>query len=137
MRFLAIYRTPETGVPPTIEHMTAMGELIDEMTEAGVLLGTEGCLPSAKGARVRQSAGKVTVKDGPFTESKEVIGGFALLQVDSRSEAIEWTRRFLQVAGDGECELRQLAGPEDFVAAVPPELQEAEARRRERMAARR
>jgi hypothetical protein len=85
-----------------------MGRLIGEMTAAGVLLATEGCQPSAKGVRVRSTNGKITVTDGPFTEAKEVIGGFALIQVKSKDEAIEWTRRFLDVAGDGESEVREL-----------------------------
>ena len=88
--------------------MAEMGKLIDEMTKAGVLLSTEGCQPSAKGARVRLSGGKVTVTDGPFTETKELVAGFAMIQVKSKDEAIEWTRRFLRVAGDGESEIRQL-----------------------------
>ena len=108
MRFLAIYKTEERDTPPTTEEMARMGTLIDEMTKAGVLLATEGCLPSAKGARVRLSRGKVTVTDGPFTESKELVAGFALFQVSSKAEAIEWTKRFLAVAGDGESEVRQL-----------------------------
>ena len=108
MRFLSIYKSVETGVPPTPEKMAEMGKLIEEMAKAGVLLATEGCLPSALGARVRLSGGKVTVTDGPFTESKEVVGGFALLQVKSKEEAIELTRRFLHLAGDGEAELRQV-----------------------------
>ena len=108
MRFLSIYKSPETGVPPTAEHMAEMGKLIEEMATAGVLLATEGCLPTSKGARVRLSGKKLTVVDGPFAETKEVIGGFALLQVKSKEEAIELTKRFLKVAGDGECELREL-----------------------------
>ena len=90
MRFLAIYRSTETGVPPSAENMAAMGKLIEEMAKAGVLLATEGCQPSSKGARVRISGGNFTVTDGPFTETKEVIGGFALFQVKSKEEAIEW-----------------------------------------------
>jgi hypothetical protein len=83
------------------------------MQRTGVLLATEGCLPSALGARVRLAGGELTVTDGPFAESKELIAGFALLQADSREEAVELTRRFLQVAGDGECEIRQVYdGPE-------------------------
>ena len=108
MRFLTVYRTAETGVPPTPEKMAAMGQLIGEMTSAGVLLSTEGCLPSALGARVRLANGKLTTTDGPFTESKEVIGGFALIDVKSKDEAIAWTERFLRVAGDGESEIRQI-----------------------------
>jgi hypothetical protein len=88
--------------------MERMGKLIEEGMKAGYLLAVEGCLPSAKGARVRQSNGKVSVTDGPFTESKEVVGGLAILQAASKAEAIELTRQFLKVAGDGECELRQL-----------------------------
>jgi len=74
----------------------------------GFLLAVEGCLPSALGARVRLSNGKLTVTDGPFTESKEVVGGLAILQAKSKEEAIEMTKQFLVHAGDGECELRQL-----------------------------
>jgi hypothetical protein len=114
MRFLAIYKTAERNTPPATEEIAAMGKLIDEMTNAGVLLATEGCLPSAKGARVRRSNGQITVTDGPFTESKEVVGGFALIQVRSKEEAVEWTKRFLRVAGDGESEVRQIAEVGDF-----------------------
>jgi hypothetical protein len=88
--------------------MATMGKLIAEGMKAGWLLSTEGCLPSTSGARVRRSSGKLTVTDGPFTEAKELVGGFAILKANSREEAIELARRFLQVAGDGECELRQL-----------------------------
>src|SRR5260221_3486439 len=77
MRFLSIYKSVERGVPPSQEEMSKMGKLIEEGMKAGWLLGTEGCLPSALGARVRYADGKHTVTDGPFTESKEVIGGFA------------------------------------------------------------
>jgi hypothetical protein len=108
MKFLSIYKTPETGALPTQEDMDKMGKLIEEGMKAGYLLAVEGCMPSATGARVRLSKGKVTVTDGPFTESKEIVGGFALLQANSKKEAIELVRQFLQVAGDGECELRQV-----------------------------
>ena len=108
MRFLAIYRSAETGLPPSAENMAAMGKLIEEMAKAGVLLATEGCQPSAKGARVRIAGGKFSVTDGPFTETREVIGGFALFQVKSKEEAIEWTKRFLKLCGDGESEIREI-----------------------------
>jgi hypothetical protein len=108
MRFLSIYKNVERNTPPTQEEMANMGKLIEEGMKAGWLLGTEGCLPSALGARVRKSDGKVTVVDGPFTEAKELVGGFAILRADSKEEAIQLTRDFLKVAGDGECELRQL-----------------------------
>jgi hypothetical protein len=88
--------------------METMGKLIDEMKKAGTLIATEGCLPSALGARVRISGDKFTVTDGPFTEAKEVVGGFALLEARSKAHAIELTKTFLKVAGDGECEIRQL-----------------------------
>jgi len=108
MKFLSIYKTVERGVPPSSEEMDKMGKLIEEGIKAGWLLGTEGCLPSALGTRVRFSNGNHTVTDGPFTESKEVIGGFAILQASSKEEAIKLAKDFLQVAGNGECELRQI-----------------------------
>jgi hypothetical protein len=88
--------------------MASMGRLIEEGMKAGWLLSTEGCLPSALGARVRRSSGKVSVTDGPFTESKEVVGGFAILKANSKEEAIKLAKDFLSVVGEGECELRQL-----------------------------
>jgi hypothetical protein len=91
--------------------MAAMGKLIEEATKEGWLLGTEGCLPSALGARVRRSGDRLSVTDGPFTEAKELVGGFAILKANSKAEAIELARKFLQVAGEGECELRQLYEP--------------------------
>jgi hypothetical protein len=88
--------------------MAEMGKLIEESMRSGVLLATEGCLPSALGARVRLSGGNVTVTDGPFSEAKELIGGFALIQAGSKQEAIEYVKDFLKVAGDGETEIRQV-----------------------------
>jgi hypothetical protein len=88
--------------------MAAMGKLIEEAMKSGWLLSTEGCLPSAKGARVRLSGGKYTVTDGPFAETKDLVGGFAIIQANSKEEAIEHTKYFLQVAGGGETEIRQL-----------------------------
>jgi hypothetical protein len=128
MRFLSIYKTVETTLPPSMEEVTRMGKLIEEWTEAGALLGTEGCLPSAKGARVRRSGQTMTVTDGPFAETKEVVGGFALLQAKSKEEAIELVKSFLKVAGDGECELRQLYDPSDFGAEFVPERTEEDLR---------
>jgi len=108
MRFLSVYITKEVSGPPTQEEMDRMGKLIEEGMKAGTLLAVEGCLPSAMGARVRLSNGTITVTDGPFTEAKELIGGLAILQADSKAGAIEQVRQFLRVAGDGVCELRQL-----------------------------
>ncbi|HET9698250.1 MAG TPA: YciI family protein [Terriglobales bacterium] len=111
MRFLSIYKTAERTSPPTQEEMSRMGQLIEEGMKAGWLLGTEGCLPSALGVRVRRAGEKVTVTDGPFAETRELVGGFAILKTSSKAEAVELARKFLQVAGEGECELRQLYEP--------------------------
>jgi hypothetical protein len=88
--------------------MAEMGKLIGEAMKAGWLIATEGCLPTAAGARVRLADGKFTVIDGPFAETKELVGGFAIIQASSKQEAIEHTKYFLQVAGGGETEIRQL-----------------------------
>src|SRR5262245_33634371 len=128
MRFLSIYQHPETGLPPTMEEMTRMGKLIKEWTKAGALLGAEGCLPSAKSARVRRNGENLVVTEGPFTETKEVVGGFALLQADSKEEAIELLKTFLKVAGDGECELLQLYEPTESGSEFKPENTVAELR---------
>ena len=108
MKFLSIYKTAERNGPPSQEDMSKMDKLIEEGMKAGYLLGTEGCLPSALGARICKTNGEFKVTDGPFSESKEIVGGFALIQAKSKEEAIEFTKRFLKVAGDGETELRQL-----------------------------
>jgi hypothetical protein len=108
MKFLSIYKSVERSTPPTQEEMARMGKLVEEGMKAGWLVATEGCLPTALGARVRRTGGNLTVTDGPFTEAKEVVGGFAILRVSSKQEAIELARSFLQVAGEGECELRQI-----------------------------
>jgi hypothetical protein len=119
MRFLSIYKTTETGRPPTPEGMAAMGKLVEEGFKSGELLATEGCLPSVTGARVRITNGKLAVTDGPFTESKELVAGFAILQANSKEEAIEITKKFLKVAGAGECELRQVFEPSVDGTCVP------------------
>jgi hypothetical protein len=109
MKFLCLYKSakPE-GTPPTQQEMEVMGKLIEDSMKSGILLATQGCLPSSFGSRIRLSGGKFNVTDGPFTESKEIIGGFALIQVGSKQEAIEFIKEFLIVAGDGETELRQV-----------------------------
>jgi len=108
MRFLSIYKSPERNAPPSQEEMERMGRYVEESIKAGELISTEGCLPSALGARVRHASGKVTVTDGPFTEAKEVVGGFAILEARSKEHAVELAKRFLAFVGDGECEIRQL-----------------------------
>ena len=112
MRFLCIYKPakPE-GAPPSQAEMERMGKLIAESFKSGKLLATEGCLPSALGARVRKTNGQFKVTDGPFAESKEIVGGFAIIQAESKAEAIQITKDFLNVAGDGETEIRQIYEP--------------------------
>ena len=107
MRYLSIYKASELGAP-TPEQMAKLGKMIEEQMKAGTLLATEGCCPTAAGARVRISGSNISVTDGPFTESKEVIGGFAILKASSKAEAIEMAKRFLQTMGEGECEVREL-----------------------------
>ena len=123
MRFLSMIRTDETrGQAPSAQLMQDMGKLIDEMTRSGVLISTAGLRPTAEGVRVRLRRGKLFLTDGPFTETKEVIGGYAVLEAKSKQEAIELTKRFLRIHGaewDLECEVRQLDGPEFGVQASP------------------
>lgn len=117
MRFMSMVKTAETG-PPSPELMGAIGKLAQEMAQSGVLIEMGGLLPSVKGARMRLSRGGITVTDGPFTESKELVGGYAIFSVGSKAEAIELGRRFLQVHADVlgpeyamELELRELFDP--------------------------
>ena len=116
MRFLSLIRIDEsTGQQPSQRLMDEMGKLMDELTRAGTLVSTAGLRPTKEGVRVRSRHGKLSVTEGPFTETKEVIGGYAILEAKSREEAIELTKRFLEVHGDEwnlECEVRPLDGPE-------------------------
>ena len=112
MRFLMTYTGNDTA-PPSPEKIAEIGRFSEEMARSGVLVDTGGILPSSKGARVRLAQGKFTVTDGPFPETKELIVGYAIIQVKSKEEAIEQARRFMSIAGDGEGELRQLVGPAD------------------------
>jgi hypothetical protein len=125
MKFLSIYKTAERTTPPSQQEMATMGKLVEEGMKAGWLLATEGCLPSKLGARVRRDGGKLSVTDGPFTEAKEVVGGFAILKADSKEEAIQLAKNFLKVAGEGECELRQIyeanCAPPDQTSCVEAE----------------
>jgi hypothetical protein len=114
---MVLLRTDENAMPaggPSPELMEEMGKLIEEMTKAGVLLDTGGLRPSAEGTRVHLSGGKLTVTDGPFTEAKEMIGGYAIIQAKSKEEAIEWASRFLKIHGDKwelTSEIRQMEEP--------------------------
>jgi len=109
MRFISIFTHEPTNRAPTEAEMATMGKLIEDGMKAGWLIATEGVHFRETGVRVHKSAGgKITVTDGPFTEAKEVIGGYALLKAASKAEIVELTRRFLNVAGQGTCEIHQL-----------------------------
>jgi hypothetical protein len=116
MRFLSMIRINEnTGQVPSEQLMSDMGALIEEVTRTGQLVTTAGLRPTSEGLRVRLRRGKLSMTDGPFTETKEVIGGYAILETKTKEEAIELTQRFLLTHGDEwdiECEVRQLDGPE-------------------------
>jgi len=118
----------EAGVMPSKEILTAMGQFNEELVKAGVMLAGEGLHPSAKGVRVRFSAGKRTVIDGPFAETKELVAGFWLWQVRSMDEAIEWLKR--SPFEENEVEIRPLFEAADFGAEFTPELREQEERLR-------
>jgi hypothetical protein len=94
------------NVPPSAELMAEMGKLIEETSKAGILLATGGLGPTS--TRVRSSGGKYTVTDGPFTETKELTGGFALIEVKTKDEAIEWAKRFRKIVGDGESVIKEV-----------------------------
>ena len=116
MQFLVYDPNPNpAGAPPSPELMAEMGAFIEEATRAGVVVTTGALQP--KGTRLRLSGGKFTVSDGPFIEVKELTGGFAVIQVQSLEQAIEWSKRFRKIVGDGETEIVQLFGPDDFGSA--------------------
>jgi len=109
MRFLMISYPNADAAPPAPEMMQEMGKLVAEEKKKGILIETGGLLPvTMGGARVRSRGGKFTVIDGPFTESKELVAGFAIVEVNSFEEALEASRRFYKVAGDGDGEIRQI-----------------------------
>ena len=134
MKFMVIVKATkesEAGVMPSTEMLTAMGNYNEELVKAGVLLAGEGLHPSSKGARVRFAGSSRTVVDGPFTETKELIAGFWLLQVRSLDECIEWVKRCPNpMEGPSEIEIRQIFDAADFGDALTPELREQEARMR-------
>ncbi|KRA20425.1 MULTISPECIES: YciI family protein [unclassified Lysobacter] len=140
MRFMVIVKSnaaSEAGEMPSEELLTAMGKYNEELVKAGVLLAGEGLHPSSKGARVRFFGKRRSVIDGPFPETKEMIGGFWLIQVKSKEEAIEWVKRCPNPCEDeSEIEIRQVFEAEDFGAELTPELREQEQRLRAESAAR-
>ena len=126
----------EAGVLPDEKLLTEMGKYNEELVKAGVMLAGEGLQPSSKGARVHFSGEKRTVIDGPFAETKELIAGFWLWQVQSMEEAIEWVKRCPNPMGvESEIEIRQVFEADDFGAEFTPELREQEERLRAQMAA--
>ena len=131
MRFMMIVKASpesEAGVLPTEEQLAEMARYNEELARAGVLLAVEGLQPSSKGARVRYEGSRRTVIDGPFTETKELVAGFWLIQARSREEAIEWARRV--PFREGEVEVRQVFELEDF---DPSEALERHVRLREQL----
>lgn len=117
MRFMMMIEIEEGAGPaegPSQELMTEMGKLMEEMNKAGVMLDTAGLRPTEEGARVHWDHGKLSVLDGPFTETKEVVGGYAIIQAKSKEEALEWAKRFVRVHGDDwklTSEVRQIEEP--------------------------
>lgn len=132
MRFMIIVKASpesEAGQMPRQELLAAMGKYNEELANAGVLLAGEGLHPSSRGARVHFSGNKRTVTDGPFSETKELIAGFWLIQVKSLDEAIEWVKRCPNpMESDSDIEIRQVFEADDFGAEFTPELREQEAR---------
>ncbi len=132
MRFMMMIKATdesEAGVLPSTELLTEMGRYNEELVKAGVLLAAEGLRDSGKGAKVKLNGKRRTVIDGPFTETKELIAGFWLIEVGSLEEAVEWAKRCPCPEGhDDEIEIRQVFMPEDFGEAFTPELREAEER---------
>jgi hypothetical protein len=122
MRYMVLLKGPQPSTPPPAELMEAIAKLGEDATTAGALLDTAGLAPSAEGTRVQLSGGRLSVTDGPFTEAKEMIS-YALYQVRSKEEAVEWTSRFLRLHRDlwpgweGEADVLRVFGPEDF---APP-----------------
>jgi hypothetical protein len=138
MRFMILIKADkdsEAGVLPSQELLTEMGKFNEELVKAGVMLAGEGLQPSSKGARVKFSGDKRTVVDGPFTETKELIAGFWLWQLNSLQEAIEWVKRCpAPTQGEPEIEIRQVFESEDFGAEFTPELRAQEERLRAQIA---
>jgi hypothetical protein len=136
MRVMAIVKATqdsEAGKMPSEEMLAAMGKFNEELAEAGVMIGGEGLHPSSKGARVQFGGDERTVTDGPFAETKELIAGFWILQVDSFEEAVEWIKKCPDPHDEGgEIEIRQVFEAEDFGEELTPELREQEDRIRDK-----
>ena len=138
MRFMVMVKADknsEAEIMPDRKLLEDMGKYNEELVKAGVMLAGEGLHPSSKGARVRFSGDKRTVIDGPFSETKELVAGFWLIQVKSKEEAIEWVKRCPNPmpGTESEIEIRQVFEAEDFGAEYTPELRQQEERLREQM----
>jgi hypothetical protein len=138
MRFMVMVKATaesEAGEMPSEQMLTEMGKFNEELVDAGIMLAGEGLHPSSKGARVKFSGKNRTVVDGPFAETKELVAGYWLWQVKDLDEAIEWVKRCPNpMEGESEIEIRQVFEAEDFGTEFTPELQEQEARLREKAA---
>lgn len=135
MRFMLLVKgdaRTEAGVMPTEAELAEMTRYNEELVKAGVLLAGEGLHPTSRGARVRYEGDKRTVIDGPFTEAKELIAGFWIIEAKSLEEAVEWARRV--PAREGEVEVRQILDDDDFGEEFTPELREREHRMRRQIA---
>ncbi|PXY29345.1 dehydrogenase [Prauserella sp. PE36] len=136
MRFMMIVKASEeseSGAVPSEQELAEMGRYNEELVKAGVMLDGNGLLETAKGAKVQyHGKGKTTVVDGPFTETKELIAGYWIIDVKSKDEAIEWARRI--PFAEGEVEIRKVAEAEDFGDSYTPEIKEAEDKLREKIA---
>ncbi len=142
MRVLVLIKAnkdTEAGVMPSEQLMTEMGKFNEELVNAGVMLSAEGLLPSTKAARVKYSNGKLSVIDGPFAETRELICGFWMWKVNSLQEAIEWAKRIPNPDNEpeGEVEIRQIGEWEDFGDEFTPEVREQEERLRQQLEAKR
>jgi hypothetical protein len=131
MRFIVMVKASsdsEAGVMPTEQELAEMGKFNDELVKAGVMLAGEGLHPSSRGTRISYAGNKRTVRDGPFTETKELVAGFWIWQTKTKAEALEWAKRI--PFREGEVEIRQVFEAEDFGEAYTPELRAQEARQR-------
>jgi hypothetical protein len=137
MRFMILRkadRNTEAGTLPSSEMIGVMGKYMEEMMKAGVLLGGEGLKPTSEGVRVKVAGGKLKVIDGPFTETKELLAGYCLIDVRSKAEAVEWAKRWPPLDGDVELEIRALYEEADFGDEFTPEQRAAEAQMRAQLA---
>jgi len=140
MRFMILRmadKDTEAGVMPSEAMLRAMGDYMEEMSKAGVLLGGEGLHPSSRGKKIKFSAGKPTIIDGPFSEAKELIGGYAMINVKSEQEALDWVKRWpaMDSGGNVELQLRRVFEDDEFGDEFTPELREREQRMRAEAAA--